>query len=67
MYENRRVITYGLLEAFLQCNKARLRALDRTGEPTDFENHRTSQTRAHCAQAQTKLFPPPARCWTMRR
>jgi predicted RecB family nuclease len=60
MPENPRVITDELLEAFLQCKyKARLRALGRTGQPADFEEHRTSQAQAHRAQVQAKLFPLP--------
>src|SRR3954452_1588068 len=60
MPENPRVITDELLEAFLQCKyKARLRALGRTGQPADFEKHRTSQAQAHRAQVQAKLFPLP--------
>jgi hypothetical protein len=50
MPENPRVITDELLEAFLQCKyKARIRALGRTGQPADFEKHRTSQAQAHRA------------------
>src|SRR5713226_4398238 len=60
MPENPRVITDELLEAFLQCKyKARLRALGRTGQPADFEKHRTSQAQTHRAQVQAKLFPLP--------
>src|SRR6266851_1832133 len=60
MPENPRVITDELLEAFLQCKyKARLRTLGRTGQPADFEKHRTSQAQAHRAQVQVKLFPLP--------
>lgn len=60
MPENPRVITDELLEAFLQCKyKARLRALGRTEQPSDFEKHRMSQDKAHCAQVQAKLFPLP--------
>jgi predicted RecB family nuclease len=60
MPENHRVITDELLEAFLQCKyKGRLRALVRTGQPADFEKHRTSQAQAHRAQVQAKLFPLP--------
>src|SRR5438876_1770940 len=60
MPESPRVITDELLEAFLQCKyKARLRALGRTGQPADFEKHRTSQAQAHRAQVQAKLFPLP--------
>jgi predicted RecB family nuclease len=60
MPENPCVITDELLEAFLQCKyKARLRALGRTGQPADFEKHRTSQAQAHRAQVQAKLFPLP--------
>ena len=60
MPENHRVITDELLEAFLQCKyKARLRSLGRTGQPADFEKHRTSQAQAHRAQVQAKLFPLP--------
>ena len=55
-----RSATDELLEAFLQCKyKARLRAVGRTGQPADFEKHRTSQAQAHRAQVQAKLFPLP--------
>src|ERR1700726_681218 len=60
MPANPRVITDELLKAFLQCKyKARLRALGRTGQPADFEKLRTSQSQAHRAQVQAKLFPLP--------
>src|SRR3954464_1779 len=60
MPENLRVVTDELLEAFLQCKyKARLHALGRTGQPADFEKHRTSQAQAHRAQCHAKLFPLP--------
>src|SRR5262245_48314200 len=60
MPENPRLITDELLEAFLQCKyKARLRALGRTGQPADFEKHRTSQPQSHRAQVHAKLFPLP--------
>jgi predicted RecB family nuclease len=60
MLENSRVITDELFEAFLQCKyKARLRTLGRTGQPADFEKHRTSQAQAHRALVQAKLFPLP--------
>jgi predicted RecB family nuclease len=60
MPENPRIISDELLEAFLQCKyKARLRALGRTGQPTDFEKHRTCQAQAHRVQVQAKLFPLP--------
>jgi predicted RecB family nuclease len=60
MAENPCVITDELLEAFLKCKyKAKLHALGRTGQLSDFEKHQTSQAKAHHAQVRAKLFLLP--------